>query len=925
MTDNPRLPRFADLDTAPPRRAVLRAAAASLALAAAAGCDIAPEEFGQPLHARPRGVAAEDASYATALDLDGVGRGVLVRTRAGHPIKIEGNPDHPGSLGATDVFLESAVLSLHDPARSHAVRQQGRVPRGAPATPDHVLDRLRGGPLHILTGPVGSPTLRRLLAAVPDARWHQWSALPDDAARIGADLAFGESLAVLPDPARADVILALGGGLLDPGPAQLRLARGWAEGRARGRAAGRLPLLVVAESTPGLTGARADRRLALPPAGIELLARGIAAELGLAIAGTHPEAAAIAALLRRAGPAALVVAGREQPPAVHALAQAITARLGGLGRTLHHLPAPPAGAALAGLAEEMAAGRVQRLLVLDANPVFDAPADIPFAALLRRVEVSVHAGLHADETALACAWHLPLAHLLEGWGDSRAPDGTAAIRQPACAPRIAAARSAEAILAALAGEDTAGEAPVRATWPGLDDAAWRAALDAGVIAGSTPAPRVPALREGFDPGPLPAQQPGLVALFAPDPHLWDGRFAADAWLQELPRPLTKQAWGNAALVSPADAARLRLADGAVAEIALRGTTLRAPVLVLPGQAEGVVTLPLGGGRRAAGGIDPGIGFDAQRLRPADAPWHAHGLQVTPTGRSTALARAGWRHPDDARDPPPARSLAQGEAIPPLPPQPSLYAEWRYPGRAWAMAIDLDACIGCNACTLACQAENNTPVVGAEEVARGREMHWLRVDLHAAPDGTGAFQPVPCMHCEKAPCEVVCPVNATVHDHEGLNVMVHARCIGTRTCSNNCPYKVRRFNWFDYARGGAALPVRNPDVSTRPRGVIEKCTYCQHRIAAARRGDDTAARRGDDAATRSAAGMEGRSLRDGEVETACQRACPTRAIVFGDLNDPGSAVARARREGRHYALLGELGTRPRTTYLARLRPAPEEPA
>jgi molybdopterin-containing oxidoreductase family iron-sulfur binding subunit len=914
MNGDPQTPRFADLDAAPPRRAVLRAAGASIALAAAAGCDLGPEEWGHPLHARPRGVATEDATYATVLDLEGIGRGVLARTRAGHPIKVEGNPDHPGSLGATDVFLESAVLSLHDPARSRAVRQAGRVPRGAAATaPDPVVALLRGEGLRILTGPLTSPTLARLLAAVqarlPDARWHQWSALDEAEARAGMRLALGEDAVALPDPARADCVLALGGGVLDPGPSQPRLARAWSESRARGRDTDRPPVLIVAESTPGLTGARADRRLALPPAEIELLARGIAAELGLPVAGTHPEAAPIAAALRRAGPAALVVAARGQPEAVHALAQAINARLGTLGTTMHHLPAQPAGAPLSKLAQAMEAGRVRRLLVLDANPVFDAPADIAFGALLARVPVSVHAGLHVDETALACTWHLPLAHPLESWGDSLAPDGTAAIRQPACTPYVAAARSAEAILAALAGEAAEGAAPVRATWPALNEAAWQAALEAGVIAGSAPAPRVLAVRDDLDLGPPPARASGLVALFAPDPHLWDGRFAAEAWLQELPRPLTKQAWGNAALVSPRDAARLGLDDGSVAELTLQGRRLRAPVLVLPGQAEGVVTLPLGGGRRAAGDIEPGIGFDAQRLRPAGAPWAAEGLTLVATADTIAPVRAGWRHAEDARDPPPVRSVAPGEAIPPLPPLPSLYPEWRYPGRAWGMVIDLDTCIGCNACSLACQAENNTPVVGAEEMARGREMHWLRVDLHAAPDGAGAFQPVPCMHCEKAPCEVVCPVNATVHDHEGLNVMVYARCIGTRTCSNNCPYKVRRFNWFDYARSGAALPVRNPDVATRPRGVIEKCTYCQHRIAAARTQAD----------------LEGRAVRDGEAQTACQRACPTRAIVFGDLNDPDSAVARARQDGRNYALLGELGTRPRTTYLARVRVAPEDEA
>jgi len=903
------LPRFEDLDAAPSRRGVLRAAGASLALAAAA-CDPKPEEWGAPLHARPRGVPIEDATYATVLELDGIGRGVLVRTRADHPVKVEGNPDHPGSLGATDVFLESAVLSLHDPARSRAIRQRGRVPRGTAATdPAAAIEVLRGPGLRVLTGPVSSPTLARqigaLLARDPEARWHQWSALPADGAHDAAMALFDAPLVPRPELARARCILALGGGLLDPGPAQLMLARGWAEAREAGRAEGRPPVLIAAESTPGLTGAMADRRLALTPDGVAALARAVGAELGLGPAAPHPDAPGIAAQLREAGQAALVIAAPDQAAELHALAAAMNAALGADGGTIRYAPSPlarpePLGASLAALADDMARGAVPRLLILDANPVYDSPAGMPFAALLRRVPASVHLGLFADETALACFWHLPMAHPLESWGDSRAPDGTAAIRQPACAPRVAAALSAEALLATLLDEDAADAAPVRASWTALDDAAWRAALEAGVIPGSAPAPRAVTPRPVRMPAPV-APAPGLVAQFVLDPHLRDGRFATEAWLQELPRPVTKQCWGNAALVAPEDAGRLGLRDGGLALLTLEGRSLRAAVIVLPGQAPGVVTLPLGGGRLAAGAVEPGTGLDANRLRPGPVA-HAGGLEVAPLPGEGGVIRAGWRHAAEARDPPPARVLTPGEAFPPEPPQPSLYPDWSYPGRAWGMAIDLDACIGCNACSLACQAENNTPVVGPAEVSRGREMHWLRVDLHVEPDGRGAFQPVPCMHCEKAPCEVVCPVNATVHDNEGLNLMVYARCIGTRTCSNNCPYKVRRFNWHGYAREQGAVAVRNPEVPLRPRGVIEKCTYCQHRIQSARL----------------AADLEGRPLRDSEVETACQRACPTRAITFGDVNDPGSAVSGAKREGRNYALLGELGTRPRTTYLARIR-------
>lgn len=905
----------------PERREVLRLAAASLALAAA-GCDAGTDEFGHPLYARPQDVAEEAASYATVLDLQGLGRGVLVRTRAGHAVKVEGNPAHPASLGATDVFAEAAVLSLHDPERSRRPRESGR-PRDPAALvaaleAQRNLLQARGGEgLHVLTGPIASPTTARLLAALaeamPAATWHQHDPLADDAALAGAQLAFGRPVAVLPDLRRATAVLSLGADLLGPGPAQLRQAREWAAARAAGRAAGALPVLMVAEASPSLTGAKADRRLPLPPGETEPFARAVAAALGVpGMAGSaHPAAAEVAAALRRAGPLALVVAGRSEPPVLHVLAHAMNAALG--STVVRHVapplarPEPMGGAALRPLAEAMAAGAVTHLIMLGVNPAYDAPAGIDFGGLLRRVPFSLHAGMWLDETAHLSRWHLPLAHPLESWGDLRAFDGTAAIRQPATVPLAPLAGTADEVLAALAGRPAPAQSLVRDTWQaawgeaGFDER-WAAVLEAGVIADSA-SPELPVqLQAGWDPGPSPPATAGLAAIFAPDPHVWDGGFAEIAWLQEMPRPLTKLAWGNAALLAPATAAALGLAAGDEVALEIAGRRVVAPVWPVPGHAPGCVTLPLGHGRIA--GLAKARGFDAYALRPAATPWVAPGLTLRPTGRRAEMIATQLDRNIDSTDA--ARSVAPGEGFPPPAPAPSLYPEWRYEGHAWGMTVDLDACIGCNACAVACQSENNVPVVGPEEMSRGREMHWLRIDLYqqgdeATPDTL--FQPVPCMHCEKAPCEVVCPVNATVHDHEGLNVMVYPRCIGTRTCSNNCPYKIRRFNWFDYARGENGVMVRNPDVPLRPRGVIEKCTYCSHRIDGAR----------------AMARSEGRPIRDGDIETACQRACPTQAIIFGDVNDPDSAVSVAKREGRNYALLGELDTRPRTTYLARVRP------
>lgn len=895
-------------DTPPDRREVLRLAAASLALAAA-GCDSGPDEFGHPLHGAAEG-GGEAASFATVLELGGLGRGVLVRRRGGHAIKLEGNPDHPASLGATDVFAEAAVLSLHDPARSRRVREGGR-PR-PPAALDAALASVRaellprgGAGLLLVTGPIASPTTARLIRAVlqdfPAARWQQHDPLADDAGLEGATMAFGQPVATLPDLAHARCVLALGADPLGPGPAQLRLARDWSRARAEGRDRGDLPVLMVAEATPTLTGARADRRLAMRE--IEPFARAIATALGvpgLADTGTHPEAAPVAEALLRAREAAVVLAGPSQPVAVQALAHAINATLG--STVVRHVEPPfarPGPMGDAALAAALAAGAVTHLLVLGVNPAGTAPA---LRGTMAQRPFSLHLGAHVDETAHLCRWHAPLEHELEGWGDTRAFDGTAAIRQPATTPLVPEARGLDDVLAALLGLAERGEALVRATWQASWGEAgfeprWRAALEAGVVEGTESPALRPALRPDWDPGPLAPPPSGLLAIFAPDPHLLDGRFAENAWLQELPRPLTKTAWGNAVLVAPADAAALGLTAGDEVLVELAGRSVKAPVLPLPAQAPGCVTLPLGGGREAGGEVGTARGFDAALLRDPASPWAAGPVTLRRTGQRAAIIATQTGMP---ADPPPV--LAPGEAIPPRAPGPSLYPDWTYEGQAWGMAIDLDSCIGCNACAIACQAENNTPVVGPQEVARGREMHWLRIDLHRAEDHT-IFQPVPCMHCEKAPCEVVCPVNATVHDDQGLNLMVYPRCIGTRTCSNNCPYKVRRFNWFDYARSEGGLALRNPDVPVRPRGVIEKCTYCQHRIATAR----TQAR------------LEGRPVRDGEVETACQRACPTQAITFGDVNDPASAVSRAKEEGRNYALLGELDTRPRTTYLARIAP------
>jgi molybdopterin-containing oxidoreductase family iron-sulfur binding subunit len=630
-----------------------------------------------------------------------------------------------------------------------------------------------------------------------------------------------------------------------------------------------------------------------------------------------------------------VVAGREQSPAVHALALAINAALGNLGATVT-LREPvdlltASTPALAELAGAMRSGGVSTLFVLGGNPAYDAPADLGFASALDRVERVVHLGHAFDETAALAAWHLPEAHFLEAWGDARAADGTASVVQPLIAPLFDGKSALELLRLLATGEEQGGYDAVKETWqallpapaetPDFDfDAAFNRVLHDGVRPESgSPAVEIPA---SADPGAigaalaaLPAGGAGLELGFRVSPAVHDGRFANSGWLQELPDAVTKLTWGNAALLAPATAARLGVGNEDGVRLALGDVAVELPVWIVPGQAEETVVVHLGYGRRAAGRIGTGVGVDVYPLRATASMGFAAGATVEPTGRRFRLAQTQDHGTMEGRPIAREGSLAEWRREPrfaaaavEVPESAPLWEEHRYTeGPQWAMTVDLNACTGCNACVVACQSENNIPIVGHEQVRRGREMHWLRIDRYFAgpPERPELiFQPVPCMQCEKAPCEQVCPVGATSHSREGLNEMVYNRCLGTRYCSNNCPYKVRRFNFFNYTKDTPELLklAANPDVTVRSRGVMEKCTYCVQRIQAAKID----------------AKMSGRPLKDGDVVTACQQTCPTGAIVFGDLTDTQSRVVQRKASSRNYVLLAELGNRPRTSYLARIR-------
>ncbi len=954
-------PRYAAvMDSGMSRRQFLKLLGASLALAGLSACGINPpaEKIVPYVHSPELVIPSESRYFATAMTLDGYATGLLVQNHSGHPTKVEGNPTHPASLGATDALAQASILGLYDPDRSETVLQNGQID-----TWDNFLrlftpavDALRGNKgagLRILTETVTSPTLasqlRAVLTAFPQSKWHQYDPAGRDNVRAGAHLAFGQYVESLYNLSAADVILSLDADFLMTGPGAVRYIHDFA---ARRSDPAHLNRLYVAESTPTITGSKADHHLPLRAADIELLARAVAAGVGVANVATGSLPATIPSKwvpavvrdLQSHRGTSVVIAGDGQPPVVHALAHAINAALGNAGKTVTYTEPVEANpvdqmGSLRDLATDLSAGRVQMLLIVGGNPVYDAPADLRFGDALRKAGLAVHLGLYDDETAALCQWHINQAHYLEAWGDARAYDGTATIIQPLVAP-LYGGKSALELLAALSANPTSpGHDLVQNYWKtqhtGADfPAFWTKALNDGIIPGTAAKSRAVTVATGWagtpPPAPAPASQ-SFEIVFRPDPGVYDGRFANNGWLQELPKPLTRLTWDNVALVSPATADRLNLrydlageggehgaARTDIVRLNYQGGSLRAPIWITPGQPDNSITVFLGYGRARAGNVGTGLGYDAYALRTSSKPWFDQGLQVSKVGEMYELASVQQHTLMEGRGLIQSATLAEFQKNPSFAQEstaqnpPTIYSPYPYDGYKWGMAIDLNACVGCNACVVACQSENNIPVVGKDQVLKAREMHWLRIDTYfsgSADNPQTDFEPVPCMHCETAPCELVCPVGATVHSSEGLNEMVYNRCVGTRYCSNNCPYKVRRFNFLQFSDFNTASlkPMRNPDVTVRTRGVMEKCSYCVQRID---RGRITAER-------------EGRTLRDGEVVTACAAACPASAIVFGNINDPDSRVAKLKANPRNYALLAELNTHPRTTYLGAVRnPNPE---
>jgi MoCo/4Fe-4S cofactor protein with predicted Tat translocation signal len=968
------------------RREMITLLGASLSLAGLSGCIRRPVEEIVPWVTAPEDmVPGVPRYYATTMPFGRSAYGLIVETHEGRPTKIEGNPAHPSTLGASSSRIQASVLGLYDPDRSHSLRLKGEtkswaefVTAWAELSKAHAADG--GAGLAVLSESFSSPTLARLATEFrtryPKATWATYEAISEENRLAGLRSAAGRDVDLMLRMDQASVILALDADPLLTDSEMIRHTRGFAAGRRAGASGGEMNRLYAVEGVFSLTGAMADHRLRLESRHIGSFVAALAARLG-STAGAGGAGAsvpgvdarwidALAKDLQANRGKSLIVVGDRQPAAVHAAVCALNTSLGNTGKTVSYYEtrdaALPSVSSLASLVSAMNGGTVQTLVVLGGNPVFDAPADLDFGAAMAKVPHSVVLGHSVDETSSKAEWHVPRAHYLESWGDARAVGGMLSVVQPLILP-LFGGRTAVELLGLMVGDkERPGYDIVRDTWrPILGEAdfdkKWNRVLHDGLFAGSE-LTEVAVKAGAVAELPSAAGSPSdLEIVFLPSAALHDGRFANDGWLQELPDPLTKLTWDNPALVSPKSAETLGLASGDMVRVEYSGRSLEIPVNVLPGMSDGVVAVTLGYGRSQAGRVGSGVGFNAFTLRSSSAPGFNNGAKVTKVGRRYPLSAtqehgsmegrpivrestltalrskpaaeaaekpaSGAKPAETAHAGEPAAAApggagaehsagSRGGALGVFAEHPEHFSLWdphSYDrGHQWGMTIDLNSCIGCNACMMACQSENNIPVVGKDQVARGREMHWIRVDRYFSGDPSGSpevvYQPIPCMHCEDAPCEQVCPVAATVHDGEGLNVMVYNRCIGTRYCSNNCPYKVRRFNFFNFTKDKpeSLKLAMNPDVTVRARGVMEKCTYCTQRINRAKID----------------ARLAGREVRDGDVKTACQQACPASAIEFGNLRDPKSRVVQAKADPRNYALLEELNTKPRTTYLAKVR-------
>jgi molybdopterin-containing oxidoreductase family iron-sulfur binding subunit len=921
------------------RRNFLKIMGASLALAGLSACVKQPTEYVMPYVEAPEQLSpGKPLFYATAFPVSGVANPILVETHEFRPTKVEGNPEHPASMGAADVPTQASVLGLYDPDRVQTVNYIGEI-RSYTSFLSNFLGALEkqkaknGAGLRILTETVTSPTLyaqlQEVLKLYPGAKWYQWEPT-GHGRRMGTQMAFGQFLNPVYKFDQADVVLSIDANFLANGPGGVRYARDFTSKRVvRGGITTQSRFYAV-ESTPTSTGSKSDHRLPLKPSEVAPFVRSLAAGLSGGVAGTSKFMQVLIKDLQGAKGKSIVIAGEDQSPEVHAVVHYINQVLGNNGTTVTFtapIEQKPVDqwADLQSLVQDLNSNQVDLLLILGGNPVYSAPPELNLRGTIQMAKLRVRLGLYDDETSEVCQWLVPEAHAFEQWSDAPAYDGTVTIMQPLIAPLYGGKSAHELLTAFTETPEKSSYETLRDYWNGVHkggdfDTWWKHSVHDGFVKESA-LPAVSATAKLIPAASSAAAGEGYEVSFHVDPYILDGRYANNAWLQELPRPVTRLTWDNAVILSPKTAADLGVTDEDRVEIAVNGGTVWGSVWRVPGQPDGSIALNLGYGRRRSGRAGNGAGFDAYLLRTVASPYRASGAKVKKLGEKFRLAAVQHHFLMEGREPVKTASLAEYIKDPLFAQKESETAPkgltifpqvWEYKGYAWGMAIDLTACNGCNACVVACQSENNIAVVGKEQVLNTREMHWIRIDRYYSGETANPqayFQPVACVQCENAPCELVCPVAATEHDAEGLNNMVYNRCVGTRYCSNNCPYKVRRFNFLlfsDWETESVKLQ-KNPDVTVRSRGVMEKCSFCVQRINYAK----------------ITAEKQERRVQDGEIVPACAGTCPSQAIMFGDLNDPKSQVSQWKREQTNYSLLGELNTRPRTTHLAEIRnPNPE---
>jgi MoCo/4Fe-4S cofactor protein with predicted Tat translocation signal len=928
------------------RRKFLTLMGASIAFAGLASCRRPVEKIIPYVNAPENVIPGVPKYYATTMPFGLSAYGLLVESHEGRPTKIEGNELHPSTLGKSNILTQAAILGLYDPDRSNSVTKDG-VQKSWDDFISYWRDERKrfsenkGEGLTVLSESFVSPTLYRLytefIKVYPKAKWFTYEPVSDENIYSGTKLAAGKNYQPIYDYSKAKVILSLDSDFLMNESENITANKGFSTGRKLVSEKDNMNRLYVVENNFSVTGGMADHRLRLPNSKIKDFCIALMNELGIRMGKLDISKfdqkwlKEVAADLKKNRGNSLVVAGKKQPPVVHAMIMAINETLGNAGRSVIYGELKDAVLSTTDSIKELKASiqkkEVNTLLILGGNPVYNTPADIEFSNVLKKIEKTIHLSPYPDETSKLINWHLPLVHFLESWGDARSADGTASVIQPLIEPLFGGRSIAEVLNLVVTGEDVRGYEIVRSTWKGILKSGdfefnWIKILHDGLHTQSQSAKENPkiltlrlelALSETRSEEKLSADN--LEIVFRQSPAIFDGRFANNGWLQEMPDPVTKLSWDNTALLSPNTAKELNIKNEDLIKIDYKGRNIETPVWIMPGHADYSITLTLGYGRKSAGRIGNYVGYNAYKIRPVTNLDFGIGAVVTKTGRTYPLANTQDHGSMEGRPLVREASIDEYRKLPEFakemvehPPLESLWKEHSYDeGYQWGMTIDLNACSGCNACVIACQSENNIPIVGKEQVRNGREMHWIRLDRYFSGelrDPEIVYQPVACQHCENAPCEQVCPVAATVHDKEGLNVMTYNRCIGTRYCSNNCPYKVRRFNFFNYTNQYPEIlkMAQNPDVTVRSRGVMEKCTFCTQRINAAK---ITAKNNGED-------------VKDGDVVTACQQSCPADAIVFGNINDPESTVSKMKKLNRDYTMLGELNLKTRTTYLAKIR-------